>query len=168
MYCIVLYCISKLQRVTQKHHSHPQTQLGLKVTGRLPPAVIVSASRPSGSRNSDRTSSWLDAMAERRAGLTISLVEKAAEESVGVTGIWQNFPVKFGGHRQRSFCRQTPPFLQSRGQRTAGGKQTCLLICSVNKYNHWFLSAVYRTTAVKSVKLGRAHTQAKDRKLQFL
>lgn len=46
-----------------------------------------------------------------------------AAAAVGATGIWQNFPVKLGGQRQRSFCRQTPPFLQSRGQRTVGEKQ---------------------------------------------
>lgn len=59
-------------------------------------------------------------MAENSAGLTISLVEEGDVSAATATGIWQNFPVKFGGQRQRSFCRQTPPFLQSRGHRTAG------------------------------------------------
>lgn len=62
------------------------------------------------------------AMADSSAGWTISLVEEGgAAVAAGATGIWQNLPVKFGGQRQRSVCRQTPPFLQSRGQRTGGG-----------------------------------------------
>lgn len=79
-------------------------------------------------RNSDWVSSRLAVMADSSAGLTTSLVEEegeaaplAAAATVEATGIWQNFPVKVGGQRQRSDCRQTPPFLHSRGQRTAGG-----------------------------------------------
>lgn len=64
--------------------------------------------------------------AESSAGLTTSLVEEeggaAPAAVVEVTGIWQNLPVKAGGQRQRSDCRQMPPFLHSRGQRTGGGK----------------------------------------------
>lgn len=66
-------------------------------------------------------------MADSSAGLTTSLVEgeggpapAPAVATVEATGIWQNFPVKVGGQRQRSDCRHTPPFLHSRGQRTAG------------------------------------------------
>lgn len=96
-----------------------------------PPDLVVSWLCPSGRRNSDRVSSWLAAIAGKRAGLTISLVEDGeaaageAAAEVEATGIWQNFPVKVGGQKQRSFCRQMPPFLQSSGQRTAGdGAQT--------------------------------------------
>lgn len=105
---------------------------GLKTKPCSPPAEVTDSwSCPSGMRNSDWVSSWLAVMADSRAGLTTSLVEKegeaaplaAAVDTVEATGIWQNFPVKVGGQRQRSDCRQTPPFLHSRGQRTAGNRQ---------------------------------------------
>ncbi len=75
---------------------------------------------------------------ETGAGLTISLVEgsgAAAAPEAAATGIWQNFPVKLCGQRQRSFCRQMPPFLQSSGQRTAGATrngQISVLLCSTS------------------------------------
>lgn len=46
--------------------------------------------------------------------LSMSLVEEPEE-----TGMWQNFPVKLGGHRHWSFCTHTPPFLHNIGQTTA-------------------------------------------------
>lgn len=104
---------------------------------------------PSGMRNSDRVSSWLAVRAESSAGLTTSLVEEeggaAPAVAVEVTGIWQNLPVKVGGQRQRSDCKQMPPFLHSRGQRTTEGGATqhqsagFVLKTIVLKHNWWNL-----------------------------
>lgn len=94
---------------------------------------------------------------ERSTGLTTSLVEEGEAEAamaVGATGRWQNFPVKFGGQRQRSLRRQMPPFLHSRGQRTAGGKQHTAL---------FILTYEVLTTAAPAAK----HTKPLKRPLVF-
>lgn len=106
-----------------------------------PPALVTSWLFPSGIRNSECECTRLVGMAESCTGLMMLLV-KGGVTDVVVTAIWQNFPVKFGGQRQRSVCRQTPPFLQSRGQRTVETHSTSTTtVCTVIALNEFYFKS---------------------------
>lgn len=106
-----------------------------------PPALVTSWLFPSGIRNSECEYTRLVGMSESCTGLMMLLV-KGGVTGVVVMGIWQNFPVKFGGQRQRLVCRQTPPFLQSRGQRTVETHSTSTTtVCTFIALNDFYFTS---------------------------